>query len=536
MNGWTVPGYSEVRELGAGSGGRVVLAVHKVTGTPVAVKYLGEELRADPEFLLEFRGEARLLGALASPYVTGLYEYVESPHGAAIVMELVDGIALRALLRREGATGPEAALVVLKGSLLGLVAAHGAGVVHRDYKPENVLVAADGTSKLVDFGIAVRSGSVGGIAGTPPYMAPEQWNGAAASPATDVYAATATFFECLTGARPYDGTNFAELALQHVTAPIPAERAPQEVRPLIVRGLAKDPGDRPQSAAVFLAELEEVAGAAYGEQWQERGQRELAALAALLPLLFPSAGGSAEGTTALATTLIAGGGFGRWLARRRVLVGAGVLILLGALSVTAVATSGGPRRTTAETVATTSVTPGTPGAGAPDASAGSSSPSPSPGASTSTTAEATGTAPATPSVSPSPSAPSAPVTSAPATSTTSAPPSSGAPVVKVTSLSVVSLRQTGTVSAAASVTVGTDGTGPVTLTVSWYYSDTKGELGTQDGSSQSYDLSGSTQYTVSPAHDFQGSGCYWGSLAATAPAAAGGSASQQIVTRQCDLR
>ncbi|MFD0329307.1 serine/threonine-protein kinase [Streptacidiphilus monticola] len=228
---WTVPGYTETRELGSGASGRVVLALHQATGTPVAIKYLSDELRSDPDFLQEFRAEARLLGDLESPYVVRMFEYVEGPAGAAIVMELVDGIALRALLRQAGATGPEAALVVLKGSLLGLAAAHELGVVHRDYKPENVLVAADGSSKLVDFGIAVKAGEDGGIAGTPPYMAPEQWTGGAASPAADVYAATATFFECLTGSRPFPGVTFAELVVQHTEAPIPDEQAPEAVRP-----------------------------------------------------------------------------------------------------------------------------------------------------------------------------------------------------------------------------------------------------------------------------------------------------------------
>lgn len=258
MNAWSVPGYTETRELGSGGSGRVVLAVHDATGVPVAVKYLSERLRTDAAFVQGFRAEARLLGGLDSPYVVGLYEYVEAPQGAAIVMELVDGIALRALLQREGATGPEAALVVLKGSLLGLAAAHRAGVVHRDYKPENVLVAADGSSKLVDFGIAAGRGSTPGVAGTPAYMAPEQWNGEPASPAADVYAATATFYECLTGRKPFTGENFAELALQHIDAPVPDEDAPEPVRPLIRRGMAKEPRKRPENAEAFVTELEEI--------------------------------------------------------------------------------------------------------------------------------------------------------------------------------------------------------------------------------------------------------------------------------------
>lgn len=354
---WVLPGYTPSRELGSGASGRVVLARHDETGSPVAIKYLSQRLRGDSTFLAGFRAEARLLGTLRSPYVVELYEYVETSLGAAIVMELVDGIPLRALLRQEGATEPEAALTVLKGSLLGLAAAHEAGVVHRDYKPDNVLIAADGTSKLVDFGIAVPSGEAGNAAGTPVYMAPEQWTGRAASPATDVYAATATFFECLTGAKPYAGETAMELAIQHMEAPIPDALAPEPVRPLIRRGLAKTPGERPASAADLVAELEAVATAAYGEDWEERGQRGLAALVALLLFLFPLADPGASGTTALATTSLGPSpdpgpdpGPGRSVRSRlplnrrgKTLAGmAAGALLLGGITVTAVAVGSRP--------------------------------------------------------------------------------------------------------------------------------------------------------------------------------------------------
>ncbi|WP_377273765.1 serine/threonine-protein kinase [Peterkaempfera sp. SMS 1(5)a] len=551
---WIVPGYQHTRELGSGASGRVVLAVHEATGTPVAVKYLGEELRTDPDFLAEFRAEARLLGELASPYVVRLYEYVEGPDGAAIVMELVDGIALRALLRQAGATGPEAALVVLKGSLLGLAAAHERGVVHRDYKPENVLVAADGSSKLVDFGIAVPSGGDGGIAGTPPYMAPEQWSGLPASPAGDVYAATATFFECLTGSRPYNGATFAELVVQHTTAPIPDELAPEAVRPLIRRGLAKEAAQRPESAAAFVAELEVVAGAAYGPDWEERGQRKLAALAALLPLLFPSAGGIPGSSTALATTVLGAGLSRPWmrhLLRHRVLwaVVAGVVAICVLSAVASGAVGGHHHDNHASGGATptvvTSVT-----AGPSDGTGPSAGPSPSASASAGATASASASASASttasagatsgsPSSGPSattstPSTP--PATSASAPPATSQPPASATPTPTPTptptaspprATQVVSLRMgefsvtqaadgyTGTVT----VVITTDGTGEVTVNADWFANTDKAPGGQTER--QSVVREGSTQYTVTLTHTFSSSLCglYLGVQVGTAPAA-----------------
>ncbi|MFI9558692.1 serine/threonine-protein kinase [Nonomuraea endophytica] len=285
---WGVPGYTEVRELGAGASGRVVLATRDHDGEQVAIKYLSDELRADVTFVARFRHEARLLGTMRSPYNARLIDYVETGEGAAIIMDLVNGVSLREVLSSEGPTGPEAALTVLKGSLLGLSEAHAVGVVHRDFKPENVIVQGDGTSKLVDFGIAVRAGQGANTSGTPPYMAPEQWSGAPASPTTDVYAATIVFFECLTGARPYRATNLAALARQHHSTPPPVEEVPETLRGLVERGLAKHPAERPPTADALLAELEAVAVEAYGPGWEERGHRRLARLAGLLLLMFPT--------------------------------------------------------------------------------------------------------------------------------------------------------------------------------------------------------------------------------------------------------
>ncbi len=309
---WRVPGYTEIRELGRGGAGRVVLARHDADDILVAIKYLSDELMSDLHFVARFRHEANLLASMEpSPHAAKFYEYVEVPRGAAIVMELINGVSLRAMLRSEGPTGPEAALAVLKGSLLGLAVAHGAGVVHRDYKPENVMVEADGTSKLVDFGVAAHIGQGAAASGTPPYMAPEQWSGGVTSPATDVYAATVVFFECLTGSRPFRAQSMAALARQHQVTPPPVEEVPPSLRGLVERGMAKRAADRPQSALEFLQELEVVAADVYGPAWEERGRRRLAALAGLLVHFFPLAEEEPEVGTSVAETHLGRGLLGK---------------------------------------------------------------------------------------------------------------------------------------------------------------------------------------------------------------------------------
>ncbi|MER5429163.1 serine/threonine-protein kinase [Streptomyces sp. NPDC002588] len=579
---WTVSGYRGIRELGSGASGRVVLARHEETGTPVAVKYLSERLRDDERFRAGFRAEARLLSTLESPYVVRLYEYAETPQGAAIVMELVDGVPLGALLREEGATGPEAALTVLKGSLLGLAAAHAAGVVHRDYKPDNVLVAADGSSKLVDFGIAVRSGyRAEEVAGTPLYMAPEQWTGRPASPVSDVYAATATFFECLTGARPYSGTTAIELAVQHMEAPIPDELVPEPVRPLIRRGLAKDPEQRPATAADFVTELEALATAAYGEDWEERGQRKLAALAALLPLLFPLYEPGASGTTALATTTLGAGAEvrGRRPLRGRGKIVAGVTagaVLTGALTLTAIA-SGDPSdhragsRTTAgassgagsasstESTGPAGSTPSGTVSGSADAS-GSASPSTSADASASASASeeagaggttggsASGATGGTPTGSSGGGGTGGSTTGGGTTgggttgggttgggttaggggTPTADPTATAAPQLDVESVTIQASGPLGSGCAmVVSVTVKTDGAADGTMTLTWFNSMTDGQTGPADGTQSVTLAKGQTQISGRYTHTFGTPDPYpyLGVKVSTSPAADSGNGS-----------
>src|SRR5215469_11384566 len=270
--GWSVPGYTELRALGSGGAGDVVLARHDATGTPVAIKYLRREFLADPQWAQLFRTEAQVLAILDDPNIVRLYEYVESASGAAIVMELIDGVSVREILAHQGGTAPEAALAVLRGSLLGLASAHRSGVVHRDYKPENVLVNGGGDSKLTDFGIAARTGQEPVAAGSLLYAPPEQFAGTPASPAGDVYAATATFYECLTGRPPFAGDTVERLLYQHLAEPVPLDPVPGPLRPLVAAGMAKEPENRPADATSFITALDAIASRAYGPDWAARGR------------------------------------------------------------------------------------------------------------------------------------------------------------------------------------------------------------------------------------------------------------------------
>jgi eukaryotic-like serine/threonine-protein kinase len=418
MPEWTVPGYAELRALGSGGFGEVVLARHTASGTLVAIKYLRHDLLADQEFAEMFRGEAATLASLDDQNVVRLYEYVESPAGAAIVMELIDGVCLRDILARQGSTTPEAALVVLQGSLLGLAAAHQRGVVHRDYKPENVLVNGDGISKLTDFGIAARAGGHPVPAGTLMYAAPEQMAGAAASPAGDVYAATATFYECLTGRPPFSGES-ADLIRQHRSTPVPLDPVPALLRPLVAAGMAKNPEHRPADARTFVDQLETAASGAYGRHWRDRGRSHLGEAALLLAALWPSGGPPAlQGSTVDRIRLRRHFRL-RHLSPVKAIVAAGVVVTVAAAG-TALATTGSYTPSSAShptAVRSVSLQPSSPLNSAP---AIVSTTSPAVSSPPSSLAPTSPTAPD--SVSPATVTPVSPVTSTPPVTGTLAPP------------------------------------------------------------------------------------------------------------------
>lgn len=235
---------------------------------PVAVKVMSPQYVADPTFLSRFEREARLAASLGHPGVVAMYDQGQDGDLVFLVMELVDGGTLRDLIRERGPLPVPVVLAVLDPLLDALAAAHAAGLVHRDVKPENVLISARGSVKIADFGLVravgsqtVATGDV--ILGTVAYLSPEQVATGVSDARTDVYAAGIVAFEMLTGRPPFEGDNPMSVAYQHVHSDVPApstrvDDVPAQLDELIVAATARNPDDRPRDASAFLAELRDV--------------------------------------------------------------------------------------------------------------------------------------------------------------------------------------------------------------------------------------------------------------------------------------
>jgi hypothetical protein len=261
--------YEMLTVLASGGMGRVWRAKDMLLNRPVAVKVLRSEFTGDPAFLSRFRAEAQHAAVLHHPNIAAVFDYGEiddqGERLAYLVMELVEGESLSALLAREGRLDAPRTLSILRQTSAALAAAHAAGVVHRDVKPGNVLVAPDGVVKIADFGIAWSASSVpltqtGQVVGTAHYLSPEQAAGGKATPASDVYALGAVAYECLAGRRAFEGENSVQVALKHIREepdPLPAD-VPAGVRGLVARAMAKDPAIRFPDGAALQRALEDV--------------------------------------------------------------------------------------------------------------------------------------------------------------------------------------------------------------------------------------------------------------------------------------
>lgn len=261
-------GHYEVRGfLGEGGMARVYRAVDPGSGREVAVKVLKDEVACDETAAKRFRREAEAAARFRHPALVA----VQDVGPTFIVLDLVDGESLAALLARRGGLPAAEALRILGEVAGALDHVHAQGVVHRDVKPSNVLVARDGGAKLTDFGIArlawARMTRTGELIGSPAYMAPEQITHGKVAPATDLYALGVVAFEALTGERAFPHTGLADQLLKVAYGKPPSARRirpdlPHEVDGVLARALAREPADRFRSARAFVAALAHALGPA----------------------------------------------------------------------------------------------------------------------------------------------------------------------------------------------------------------------------------------------------------------------------------
>jgi eukaryotic-like serine/threonine-protein kinase len=266
--GELIAGRYTLEEL-CGSGGMssVYRAHDRQLERDVAIKILHSSYLEDGDAVERFRREAQSVAQLSHPNVVTIIDRGEEDGRQFIVFEYVPGKTLKDYLAGRGPLPPGEALTIAIEVGKGLAYAHRAGIVHRDVKPQNVILNGDGLSKVTDFGIA-RSVDVetavtqsGTVLGTSDYIAPEQASGGPAVPGSDVYGLGCVLFELLTGSTPYTGGSFVDVAMQHIHAPTPRVRerrpeVPARVAVAVERAMAKDPADRFASMDDFVAELE----------------------------------------------------------------------------------------------------------------------------------------------------------------------------------------------------------------------------------------------------------------------------------------
>lgn len=253
MEGTPFGRYRLVELIGRGGMGEVWRAFDTATRRVVAVKVLPAQMAADPVFEQRFRHEAFAAAGLSNPHVVPIHNFGEIEGRLYVDMRLIEGQDLEHVLSK-GPMEPARAVKIIEQIASALNAAHKIGLVHRDVKPSNILVAEDDFSYLIDFGIARAAGetkltATGNVVGTWPYMAPERFTTGQSDTRSDIYALTCVLYECLTSSRPFPGESVEQQIAGHLTAPPPRVSmkipgVPAELDAVIAAGMAKDPEDR----------------------------------------------------------------------------------------------------------------------------------------------------------------------------------------------------------------------------------------------------------------------------------------------------
>lgn len=264
--------YDIVGPLGSGGMAEVFLARDVRLDRKVALKLLHPAFACDPEFVERFRREAGAAARLSHPHAVHIYDcgYADGRH--FIAMEYVEGHSLKDVIRAEAPLPPLRVIALAREVLSALDHAHQAGIVHRDVKPQNIIIDRTGRAKVADFGIARATGDgqmteTGAILGTALYLSPEQATGEPVTPASDLYSVGVMMYEMATGRPPFNGDNAIALGMMHVHRTPPPPRGlvpglPEGLEAVILKALSKSPSDRYASAAEFIDALDALTATA----------------------------------------------------------------------------------------------------------------------------------------------------------------------------------------------------------------------------------------------------------------------------------
>lgn len=254
-----------VKTIGKGGMADVYLALDTILNREVAVKVLKGELSSDPVALERFRREAHASTCLSHPNIVDIYDVGEDKNRHYIVMEYIKGYTLKQLIQKRGALPYKESVWLMKQLAGALMEAHRNGIIHRDVKSQNVLIKADGTIKIADFGIALAHDAMqitskDSILGSVHYLAPELTKGDQATMQSDIYSLGIVFFEMLTGDLPFKGEQAVQVALKHIKDNLPSvkdydSKIPQSVENIVLKATAKDLNERYANVALMLQDL-----------------------------------------------------------------------------------------------------------------------------------------------------------------------------------------------------------------------------------------------------------------------------------------
>ncbi len=258
--------YEVIEHIGKGGMADVFKAIDTILNREVAIKILRADLSTDAVSILRFEREAQAATALSHPNIVEIYDVGDYKGHHFIVMEYLPGRTLKQVIRARGPLLNEEAIDIMKQLTSAVAEAHSRNIIHRDIKPQNVIVKADGSVKILDFGIAMAKGSMqltqaNNVMGSVHYLAPELAKGESASPQSDIYALGIVLYEMLAGDVPYKADQAVQVALKHMREPFPRVRdinptVPQAVENIIMRATAKDPRRRYESCVEMFRDLQ----------------------------------------------------------------------------------------------------------------------------------------------------------------------------------------------------------------------------------------------------------------------------------------